>query len=95
MAKRPPGVPSSSETPDLQIGSPVSAVIVTGTVAADPNSPIPGVLEETMPDPFAHVGDAFWGQGGRYVVDGDGKRTPAPVAPEFPPLTTKPEATNG
>lgn len=29
-------------------------------------------------DPFAHVNDAHWGQGGRYIVV-DGQRVPAPA----------------
>ncbi len=29
-------------------------------------------------DPFAHVGDQHWGQGGRYIVV-DGQRVPAPL----------------
>ena len=33
---------------------------------------------ETAPDPFTHVGDPHWGQGGRYIVV-DGQRVPAPL----------------
>ena len=34
-------------------------------------------------DPFAHIGDAHWGIGGRYIVGEDGKRVPAPVINEM------------
>ena len=63
-------------------GTRVAAVIDTGMAPAD------------SPDPFAHVGDEHWGSGGRYIVDGNGKRVPAPADPATP-VTTEPEAQNG
>lgn len=41
-----------------------------------------GVDAATAPDPFAHVGDEHWGQGGRFVVGADGKRVPVTTEPE-------------
>lgn len=37
------------------------------------------------------IGDEHWGKGGRYVVDSDGKRVPAPTeeaAPAVPAVPT-------
>lgn len=41
-----------------------------------------GFLEAGV-DPFAHVGDAHWGKGGRYIVGADGNRVPAPLINEM------------
>ena len=64
----------------------VAAEAIAGTVA-ETTAPIAGGVQVggfvgADPDAFAHVGDAHWGQGGRYIVGEDGKRVPAPVITE-------------
>ena len=68
---------------------PVDAGTEATTAAAsvdEPNSALRVVgdfgPELIYADAFAHVGDAYWGQGGRYIVGADGKRVPAPVITE-------------
>ena len=59
---------------------------INGTVA-ETTAPISdgvqvGGFLDAATDAFAHVGDPYWGQGGRYIVGEDGKRVPAPVITE-------------
>ena len=57
-----------------------------------PNAPEP----VADPGPFTHIGDTHWGKGGRYVVDANGRRVPAPaIADPVVPVTTEKEPING
>lgn len=58
------------------------------TQAADAARPESAALRQVPQqiNPFAHVGDAHWGKGGRFVVGADGKREP---------VTTDTEAEHG
>lgn len=66
---------------------PVDAAIAA-TVAETAAPPVEGIQVGGFldagagADAFAHVGDAYWGQGGRYIVGDAGKRVPAPVTTE-------------
>ena len=62
---------AKKDTPPANAGTEAPAGVVSETTA-----PPVGV------DPFAHVGDAHWGIGGRYIVGEDGKRVPAPLTPD-------------
>ncbi len=59
--------------------------VITGTVAegASASNGALRVVGDFGPELiFAHVGDPYWGQGGRYIVGADGKRVPAPAITE-------------
>lgn len=50
--------------------------------------------DQVAPDAFAHVGDANWGVGGRYVIDADGRRVPAPAEDVVVPELNQEEINN-
>ena len=66
--------------------TPPTDAAITATVAETAAPPVEGTqvggFLDAGVDSFAHVGDAYWGQGGRYIVGTDGKRVPAPVITE-------------
>lgn len=74
-----------SLTPD-NLHAPLPETLVDAGIQTGPDTTA-AKAAESAPDPFAHVGDPHWGQGGRYIVV-DGQRVPAP-------LTDDTEATHG
>ena len=74
---------AKKDIPPADAGTEAIAGIVSETTAPPVNGIQAGGFLDAGTDPFAHIGDAHWGIGGRYIVGEDGKRVPAPVINEM------------
>lgn len=69
-----------AEARDAQ--SPAAGGGFPGTHIRESGDPADGVSPSAGAAPLSHVGDRYWGCGGRYIVGSDGIRRPRPATEE-------------